>query len=238
MQAASNAYLPLALVRKGEQKPEEVQLRLLIGPPIKELGKSVDGFQCAEIHCDHMTISKSALKTHCKKNMDDHGQAKQVRCIDMSRCRCSFEQRAATVFCRKCSRGRRGQQGTTLGDKQAEIDGLLIEWKKTEMAHEEEMQNYGRRGGEDGQDRMVQSDRMAAASCEAKPHPSCARHPAAEGERAEAEASRKGGRAAGRAERCWIMDARARDETMAAKRSTGRDRSATVTQATISEVVA
>jgi superfamily II DNA helicase RecQ len=122
---------------------DEIPLPLPMGRPIEELGKPLDGFQCAEDGCDYITTNKDVLRKHCKKQ---HGLQWTKESGDLytevkvqTFFRTGGLQRYFIVNDREDA-GAGRLLNNNPGDVKVEVDALLGEWKKTEVKHEKKMQ--------------------------------------------------------------------------------------------------
>jgi hypothetical protein len=119
--------------------PQEIKLPAPLGPLIAELGEPLDGFQCAEVECDFLTINLDELRKHRKSahrlawNRKDSAAYQEVKVQTFFRGRALrryFVVNAANV-----------DSTLSVPSKVADIvKEHLAEWQQTQHAHKERAQ--------------------------------------------------------------------------------------------------
>jgi len=123
------------------KRPEEANLPRPMGLPFKVLGEPLNGFRCAKEDCEKITISVEALRMHCKKEHGLRWTGDTSRLYTKVKVQTFFRTGGLQqYFVVNALEDADGSEALLSGDKKAEVDALLGEWKKTEKKQEREMQ--------------------------------------------------------------------------------------------------
>jgi hypothetical protein len=121
------------------EAPKDVELPRPLGSPIDELGEPLDGFQCTQEECDHITVNNKALRSHCKQIHGLSWKGDTARLYNKVKVQTFFRapglQRYFVVYDSQPIATPAARQ-----ERHDQVETLLGDWDRDLQLHEEEAQ--------------------------------------------------------------------------------------------------